>query len=96
MKRIALILALTSTSAMAEITPADVIESWRTAYAGMGATITFDKAERGSKLVQLNNVSSIEILGNMTTTSGFDWVRMQQQADGSILVAFSPGGERTD
>ncbi|MBL1436391.1 MAG: hypothetical protein COB08_009360 [Rhodobacteraceae bacterium] len=95
MNRIALILALTSTSAMAEITPRDVIESWRTAYAGMGATITYDAAELDGKLVQLNNVSSIEILGNDTTTSGFNWVRMQQQGDGSILVTFSPGGERT-
>jgi len=96
MKRIALILALTSTSAMAEITPLDVIESWRTTYAGMGATITYDEVtgELGGKEVQLNNVVSVEILNNETTTSRFAWVRLHRKADGSLLITFSPDGER--
>jgi len=44
MKRIALAFTLASSPVLAEITPADVIESWRTVYAGSGATITYDEA----------------------------------------------------
>ncbi len=98
MKRIALILilTLTSTSALAEITPLDVIESWRTVYAGQGAVITFDTAAASGKVMQLNNVTSVQIMSGVTTTSRLEWIRLQQIEDGSVRITMSPEGEMVD
>jgi len=96
MKRIALILSLTGTTAFAEITPYDVIESWRTVYAGTGATITYEEATQGpeGKALVLHNVTSVEMLVDDVTTSHFDWVKLQQLANGNIQITFSAQGNR--
>ncbi len=96
MKRIALILSLTSSPALAEITPMDVIESWRTVYAGLGEAISYDSLQAGpdGKSVLLSDVSSINIMGTSTVTNRFGWVRLQPNTDGGILITFSPEGEQ--
>ncbi|NOR61158.1 MAG: hypothetical protein GQ535_01525 [Rhodobacteraceae bacterium] len=98
MKRLAIILSLSSSPAFAEITPMDVIESWRTVYAGSGEAISYDSLQAGpdGKSVLLNNVTSVSIISDSTSTSHFDWVRMQPNIDGGILITFSPAGETVD
>jgi len=98
MKRIALVFTLASGPALAEITPMDVLENWRTVYAGSGEAISYSslQAEPDGKGVLLSDVSSVSIITNSTTTRHFDWVRMQPNADGGILITFSPNGESVD
>ena len=98
MKPIALILTLASSPALAEITPMDVLESWRLAYAGSGETIAYGSLQAGpdGKSVLLTDVSSVSLVANITSTSRFDWVRMQPNPDGGVLITFSPNGETVD
>ncbi len=98
MKRIALVFTLVGTPALAEITPLDVIESWRTVYAGLGEAITYDSVQAGAngKGMLLNNLTSVGILANITTTSRFDWVLLVPDSEGGIEITFSPFGEKVD
>ena len=98
MKRIALILSLTASPAFAEITPMDVLENWRTVYAGLGEAISYDSLEAGpdGKSVLLTDVTSVSMMADSTTTSRFGWVRMQPNPDGGILITFSPDGKKVD
>ncbi len=98
MKRIAIILSLTSSPALAEITPMDVIENWRTVYAGLGEVISYGSLQAGpdGKSVLLSDVSSTAIMGATTFRIHFDWVQMQPAPDGGILISFSPDAEKLD
>lgn len=98
MKRIALILSLASSPALAEITPMDVLENWRTVYAGSGQTISYGSLQAGpdGKSVLLSDVTSVSIISDTTSTSHFDWVRMRPAPEGGVLITFSPEGETAD
>jgi hypothetical protein len=98
MKRIALVFTLAGSPALAEITPLDVIESWRTVYAGLGEAITYDSVQAGAngKGLLLNNLTSVGTLANITTTSRIDWVLLTPDGEGGIVISFSPLGEKVD
>lgn len=83
---------------MAEITPMDVLESWRTVYAGSGEAISYGSLQAGpdGKSVLLTDVSAVAIISGSTSTSHFGWVRMQPNPDGEVLITFSPDGETVD
>ena len=92
MKNVTIALLLTTTPALADITPDDVLESWRTFYAGFEATITVGNSQTNDKTTRLGNVLSQMNMANAETSYHFDWIDMRSNPDGSVDISFSPEG----
>jgi len=81
---------LSSTAAMAELTPQDVLESWRNYYATYGAIITTGPpVQTGSTTRFPDLVGEMNLAGN-TTRYELGYIDMQSNADGSVDITFSP------
>lgn len=91
MKNAALALLLTTTPALADITPEDVLESWRTYYAGFGATITVGTTEATGKTSRFGNVLTQMNMAGTEARYHFDHINMQANPDGSVDISFGPG-----
>ncbi len=82
---------LSSTAAMAELTPQDVLENWRDYYATYGATITTGTPVQTGNTTRFPDlVGEMNFAGN-TTRYELGYMDMQSNADGSVDVTFSPG-----
>ena len=88
----AVALLLSSTSAFADITPQDVLQSWRGFYAGFGATISSDTPEVADGITRFTNLRTDMNMINTEAHYNFSWVDMKSNADGSVDITFSPEG----
>lgn len=80
---------LSSTAAMAELTPQDVLENWRNYYATYGGTITTGPLVQTGNITRFPDlVGEMNIAGN-TTRYELGYMDMQSNDDGSVDVSFS-------
>lgn len=79
----ALVLSLTATGLMADVTPEDVWQAWQADSAAMGTTITSESAERtGDTLV----VSKISMTDSTGTLISMDTVAFTDNGDGTVAI----------
>mgnify|MGYP001090710350 CR=1 FL=1 len=83
---------LCAAPAYADIAPDDVLESWRTFYAGFEATISVGDHQIDGKTTRFNGVMSQLNAANSETRYHFDWIDMRANHDGSVDISFSPNG----
>jgi len=83
---------LCAAPAYADIAPDDVLESWRTFYAGFDATITVDSQQTSGKVTRLENIEARLNAASAETSYRFDWIDLQANPDGSVDILFSPQG----
>ena len=83
-------LLLTSTAAMAEIAPQDIIDSWGDYYGRFNGTVTTDAPEKSGTSTRFSNfVAQTRIMGS-TSTYMIEYVDIESNADGSVNITFSP------
>jgi len=89
-------LLLTSTAAMAELAPQDIINSWDAYYTRMNGTITTGQPiQTGTTTRYPDIVAQTKIMGN-TATYTIDYIDMESNADGSVDITFSPNSAATN
>jgi len=88
-------LLLTSTAALAQLAPQDVLDSWRGFYGGFGATIRTAAPNVTGTTTRFRNVFTQINMAGAETTYSFDWIDMQSNPDGSLDITFSPSGYST-
>ncbi len=92
---LATVLLLTGTAAMAEITPQDVLESWRAYYATYGGTISNGVPVQTGRTTRFPDVVAEISIAGSTTRYELGYIDMQANANGSVDVTFSPEGSAT-
>jgi hypothetical protein len=88
-------LLFTSTAAMAEITPQDVLENWRAYYATYGASISIGSPVQTGRTTRFPDVVVETGRAGGTTLYKLDYMDMRSNADGSVDVTFSPEASAT-
>jgi len=79
----ALVLSLTSTGLLADVTPEDVWQAWQTASVAMGTTVTSDSAARDGDALVVSNVT----LGKGTEASvTLETLTFTDNGDGTVTV----------
>ncbi len=88
-------LLLSSTAAMAELAPQDVLERWRGFYAGFGATIATAAPEVTGRTTRYADVLAQMNVAGSEARYSFDWIEMESLPDGALNITFSPTGYAT-
>ncbi len=76
-------IALLASPVLAEITPAEVWQSWQDDFAGLGITLTAEQAVQGNVLI-LRNVKSEVNIGFLSFEQVLEELRLEALADGSV------------
>ena len=83
-------LLLTSTTAMAELAPQDIIKSWQNMYANLGGSLSSAAPVVTGATTRYPDVVTQTHLPTGTGRFTIDYIDIRQNPDGSVDITFSP------
>lgn len=79
----ALVLSLTSTALLADVTPEDVWQAWQNASAATGTTVTAESAARDGDTLVVTNIAMNDATGGTVT---LDTISFTDNGDGTVAI----------
>ncbi|NOR64165.1 MAG: hypothetical protein GQ535_16970 [Rhodobacteraceae bacterium] len=89
-------LMLTSTAAMAELAPQDILESWQDYYQRFGGSFNIGETEVNGTVTRYNDITTEMNIVGSTSQYFIEYIAMHSNADGSLDISFSPNSSFTN